>query len=287
MSEDVPIALRVNKASGLTYAGAENVSKISVTLKNLRAERGLTQNQVAAAIQVSSSLIAAFESNRLIPQQDTAKRLDEYFGVGEQFRQMSAEEAEQRQRERAQQPTWFRPWRDAEDSAATLRYFQTNLVPGLLQTEEYARTVLESGLHRRQDIEERVLIRLARQRAVLDRDSPPTCAFVLDAAAVRCGTERMAKEQLSHLLEMSERANIFIRVIPDEVGLHPGRSGSFALATLDLGTVIGYLEDVFEGRVITDPTRVTALDRTWQAVSAVALSCGQSRDLILKMLNEL
>lgn len=263
------------------------MSKISVALKNLRAERGLTQNQVAAAIQVSNSLIAAFESDRLVPRPDTAKRLDDCFGTGEQFQQMSAEVAEQRQREREQQPTWFRPWREAEDSAATLRYFHVNLIPGLLQTEEYARAILDSGLHRQQEIEERVAIRMERQRAVLEREHPPACAFVLDAAALRCGGRKVAKEQLLRLVEVGERSNAFVYIVPDEVGLHPGRSGSFALATLDAGGVVGYLEDFFEGRVITDAARVTGLDRMWQAVSAVALSCSQSRDLIMKMVDEL
>ncbi|MGI5212472.1 helix-turn-helix domain-containing protein [Plantactinospora sp. CA-290183] len=259
------------------------MSGLPMILKRLRAERGVTQDQVGESIQVSGSLIAAFETSRLVPQPDTAERLDAFFGSGDQIQ---ASSAEARKQGRPTAP-WFRPWRQIEESASTLRYFDVSLIPGLLQTEAYARSVLDSGLRCAQEIEEQLAIRMERQSAVLDRDNPPACAFVLDAAVLRCGIAEVAKTQLTHLVEAGERPGVYVQVIPDTAGIHPGRSGAFALATLDTGGMAGYLEDFFEGRVLAEPARVTGLDRTWQSVSAVALPCDQSRDLILKMVDEL
>lgn len=169
----------------------------------------------------------------------------------------------------------------------SLRYFNNSLIPGLLQTPEYARSVLDTGLRDQSEIERQLAIRMERQAKVLDRAEPPACAFILDFAALRCPTPAIAKEQLTRLLEVSERPRTFVHVIPEHVGMHPGRSGTFSLATLGDGVAAGYMEDLFEGRVFTDGERVTGLDWTWQAVNAVALNVDQSRDLISKVVNAL
>lgn len=256
------------------------MSKLQEILKRCRAERGLTQEQAAAAIGVSASLIGSFESGRMIPLPDTAANLDNFYGTGDEIQQAAVEARE------ARRPIWFRPWREIEDRAATLRYFQLSLVPGLLQTEEYARSVLDSGLRDIEEIEEETASRMARQAAILDRENPPVCVFILDAAVLRGGDPAVMKPQLLHLVDVGERPNVFIHVIPETAGLHPGRSGAFALATLETGGLVGYMEDFLEGRVINEPARVTGMDGVWQAISAVALPCDMSRDLILKMVDD-
>ncbi|GIG85077.1 transcriptional regulator [Plantactinospora endophytica] len=260
-----------------------NVSNLPVRLRELRAERGVTQDQVADAVQVSKSLIAAFETSRLAPQQDTAAALDAFFGTGDEIQKLSAEA----RKNRKPGPSWFRPWRDVEETAVILRYFQATLIPGLLQTEAYARAIFAStGMLSDDEVAERVANRLERQAAILDRADRPAFAFIIDAAVLRCGPPEIAKEQLLHLADTGARPNIFVHVLPDSAGLHPGRSGSFALATLEGSGAVGLLEDFYEGRVIAEPTRVTGLERAWQTVSAVAFPRDQSRDLILRLVND-
>lgn len=285
--KDEPATIALPSTSDRNIQRAIQVSNLPGLMRQLRSERGVTQDQLAEAIRVSKSLIAAFENHRLIPQPDTARHLDEFFGSGEQVRKAAAEAAEERQLEREQQPTWFKPWREIEELASTLRYFHNSLIPGVLQTEEYARSVLDTGLREPEEIERQLAIRMERQAKVLNRTDPPACAFILDHAALRCATTAMAKQQLTRLLEVGERPRTFIHLIPEQVGMHPGRSGAFNLATLDSGYAAGYMEDLFEGRVFTDSARVTRLDWTWQAVNAVALNVDQSRDLIVKAVNEL
>ncbi|WP_326560604.1 helix-turn-helix domain-containing protein [Micromonospora sp. NBC_01796] len=259
------------------------MNSLSARLKQLRAERAVTQDQVADAIQVSSSLIAAFETNRLVPQPDTAATLDGYFGTGDEI-QVTSTEA---RKERRPAPNWFRPWREVEDSASLLRYFQATLIPGLLQTEAYAQAVFAgSGTLTADEVASRVAYRMERQSGILDRDQPPFCAFIVDESALRCGRSEIARDQLKHLADASDRTNLFVHVVPGAAGLYVGRSGSFALGTMLGGGMVGYLEDFYEGRVVAEPTRVGGLDRTWQAITAVALPCDQSRDLILKLVDE-
>ncbi|MGI5146238.1 helix-turn-helix domain-containing protein [Plantactinospora sp. CA-294935] len=252
-------------------------------LRELRAERGVTQDQVADAVQVSKSLIAAFETNRLAPQQDTATALDAFFGTGDEIQKLSTEA----RKNRKPGPSWFRPWRDVEETAVILRYFQATLIPGLLQTEAYARAIFAStGMLSDDEVAERVANRLERQSAILDRADRPTFAFIIDAAALRCGPPEIAKDQLLHLADTSARSNILVHVVPDSAGLHPGRNGSFALANMDTGSAVGLLDDFYEGRVIAEPMRVTGLERTWQTIAGFALPCDQSRDLISKLVND-
>lgn len=242
----------------------------------------MTQDQIADVVQVSKSLIAAFETNRLAPQQDTAAALDAFFGTGDEIQKLSIEA----RKNRKPTPSWFRPWRDVEETAVILRYFQATLIPGLLQTEAYARAVFAStGMLSDDEVAGRVANRLERQAAILDREDRPAFAFIIDVAALRCGPPEIAKDQLLHLADTGARPNIFVHVVPDSAGLHAGRSGSFALATLEAGGGVGLLDDFYEGRVTAEPTRVTGLERTWQTITAVALPCDQSRDLILRLVN--
>ncbi|MEO3928243.1 Scr1 family TA system antitoxin-like transcriptional regulator [Micromonosporaceae bacterium B7E4] len=87
--------------------------------------------------------------------------------------------------------------------------------------------------------------------------------------------------------KVGQRPRTFIHVVPVSAGLYIGLSGPFMLATLGDGRVVGYLDDQLQGRLVTDTDKVVALDRAWQAVSAVALPCDLSRDLIMKIASEL
>ncbi|WP_329107708.1 helix-turn-helix transcriptional regulator [Micromonospora sp. NBC_01699] len=259
------------------------MNNLPAQLKQLRAKRAVTQDQVADAIQVSGSLIAAFETNRLIPKPDTAKALDGYFETGEEV-QKAASEA---RKNRRPAPSWFLPWEKVEETASTLRYFQGTLIPGLLQTEAYAREVFaRTGLHTDEKVASEVALRMERQAAILDREDRPTFIFILDAATLHCGPPEIAKEQLLHLADVGARPNIFIHVVPAYAALHGGRSGSISLANIEGGSMVGLLEDFFEDRVEVEPARVSSMDRLWHAIAAVALPCDQSRDLILRLVDD-
>ncbi|WP_405105668.1 helix-turn-helix transcriptional regulator [Micromonospora sp. NBC_01405] len=253
---------------------------LALVMKHARGKRKLTQDQTGEAVHVSGSLIAMFETGRRIPHPDTARRLDELLETGELIGRMAAEAR------RDAQPRWFRPWAEVEREATSLRCFEPVIIPGLLQTEAYARAALASGLLVPDKVDEHVAFRLERQ-ALLDRPEPPLTTFVIDEAALRRGDPTVMKEQLLHLAEVGLRTRVLVHVVPYGAGPYIGQSGAFTLAEAAGGEHLAFLEDQLEGRVVADPKQVSALERAWEAVRAVALPRDQSRDLILKQVNEL
>ncbi|AVT38043.1 DNA-binding protein [Plantactinospora sp. BB1] len=240
----------------------------------------MTQDQTGAVINVSASSVGAFENGRMVPMPDTAKALDELFNTGDEIQRLSTEA-----RAEAQAP-WLRPWTDNERRATLLRWFEHSLIPGLLQTADYARAILSAGPNRPAVVEEWTASRLARQAAVFDRDDPPTLSAIIGESALRFGNQSIMKDQLEHLVDIGDRSTVHIRVVPQGAGLHAGLTGAFVVATLPGGSRLGYLDDQLRGRVVADADEVGDLDLTWESLSAVALPRDQSRDVILRVIDD-
>lgn len=255
------------------------MNDLQAMLRRLRKENGLTRDQAGASVKVSGSLIGAFESGRLIPKPDTARRLDEFYGTGDEI-QKAAKAA------RDELNPWLRPWTDHEGRAVMLRWFEPLVIPGLLQTEAYARAMIACNPRMASRVDEAVERRLARQAVALDREDPVTLAAIIGEPALRIGDPKIMRPQLEHLVEMSHRPTVHIRVIPMSAGLHAGMAGPFVLASLPAGHHSAYLDDQLRGRVATDATDIGELGQIWEAVSELALPANQSRDLMLKVSHE-
>ncbi|SCG68497.1 helix-turn-helix domain-containing protein [Micromonospora halophytica] len=178
---------------------------------------------------------------------------------------------------RRREPAWFRPWTDVEQDATSLRSFEPSVIPGLLQTPEYAHAVLSSGPLADDEIEGYVAARLARQAAVFDRPRPPLTVFVIDEAALRRGEPEIMHPQLDHLEVMARRSCLLLHVVPLRAGFHPGQAGAFVIASLDDTEDIGYIDDQAAGRLTND---VAPLWRVWDTVRSVALPRDQSIQLL-------
>jgi transcriptional regulator with XRE-family HTH domain len=247
-------------------------------VKHARMARQLTQEELAAAVRTSPSLIGMIETGRRVPKQDTARLLDEVLCTGDLIRDMS------KQAHSGLQPGWFQPWPEIEAEACSIRWHEPHLIPGLLQTETYAGAVLASGLLPPERAEEYLATRMARREAVMSRNDLPVCTFIIDEDALHRGSPVILKEQLDDLVAVGERRGIFVHVIPRTV-MHIGLSGPFVLASLDGGETVGYVDDQLSGRVTSDAELVAQLERSWQALCAVTLPRDQSRDLILKLVS--
>ncbi|MBF9133003.1 helix-turn-helix transcriptional regulator [Plantactinospora sp. S1510] len=250
-------------------------------IKVLRSTHGVTQERLAERLRVSTSLIAKFETARLVPMPDTARNLDEVFGSGDLIQELATDAR------KALPPEWFQAWPEIELEAVSLRSHEPNFVPGLLQTEEYARALLNAGLLSPDEAEERLTLRMQRQTAVFGREKPLVCTFVIDELALMRGSPTLMKPQLEKLAEWSTRQLIFIHVVPRSAGLYVGQTGPLVLAALPGGGETAYLEDQASGRVIADPDQVAAMVRVWDAIRSVALPRDMSRDLIVRMASEL
>jgi Domain of unknown function (DUF5753) len=185
-------------------------------------------------------------------------------------------------------PGWFRPWAEIEAEAVTLYSYEPMLVPGLLQTEEYARAILtvEPGVSE-DAVAAHTAARMARQ-AIVDRADAPQFWYVLDEAVLhRCLTSRKAMhDQLMHLAELAELPKVSIQISPSSTSAHAGLLGAFVIADMEGSPSMVYLETSAEGQVTDSPATVAHTRYRFDSLRSEALPRSASRALILKIAEE-
>jgi transcriptional regulator with XRE-family HTH domain len=187
-------------------------------------------------------------------------------------------------------PTWFASWVDAEPRASVIRCWEPLLIPGLLQTDAYARAVFVAwqAVDASGDPDEQVVARLARQ-AIFDQPAPPSFWTLIDETVLRrvVGGPKVMHDQLLHLADMSERPRVTVEVVPTEVGAHVGLLGAFAVAGFADDTPgIVYLESPDSGEVSKHPGTVAKLALMYDTLRTESLGGRASRDLIRRLAEE-
>ncbi|MEV6302449.1 helix-turn-helix transcriptional regulator [Actinoplanes sp. NPDC051861] len=218
--------------------------RLRVELRRARSEARLTQKQVADELGWSPSKLLRIENGQVgISQTDLRALLDHYGIADPETITTFIAMAQQGRR----QQTWsqyrdvlypeFMAYLSYESSASLLRRTEPLLVPGLLQTEEYARTVNQAFATKdltERDVERQTDARMQRQ-SILDREDAPEMFFILDEAVVRRwvgatpGDARIMVRQLKHLQAVNENPRFSIQILPFRHGLHFGMQGSFTL----------------------------------------------------------
>ncbi|MGC5032986.1 helix-turn-helix domain-containing protein [Micromonospora sp. DT229] len=253
--------------------GEQSVDLIRVQLRKQRALAGMNQEEFGKRTNYSASTVSAVETGTRPVDLPYARRADEILETGGLFESLL------RTAQQDGQPAWFMPWLKAERAAKQLRYFNPTLIPGLFQTENYARAVLRfDDTCPEQEIEQQVAARLERQE-ILHRERPPQVFAVIDEAALR-RTNAIMAEQLAHLLRMTELPHVHIHIIPARTGLHVGLDGPLLLAMLPDGTWIGHLDSQLGGEAADTDEKVIKLLSKWEGVRTVALPEDLSIDLI-------
>lgn len=251
-------------------------------LKRARLEAGFaTQEALAAHLGFDRTVVVKAETGNSGPPSDNvvaawcqATGLDSRLFSG--FAQVA-------RRADGPVPRWFESWLDAEDAAHTLRLWQPVLVPGLLQTMEYARALfLYSGMDE-DTAGQHVRVRLERQ-AILDRPDPPHLVTVLDEAVLHrlIGSPAVMAAELEHVASLAERPNVVVQVLPAGTGTTAGLSGGFALASVDGAPDTLRMEAVED---VTTETRALARRAAtiFTRIQADALSRVVSHELIMKV----
>ena len=280
-------------------AGRKDRDALAWFADELRAHRsaqGWTQADLAAKISYSESLIAQVETCRKAATPELAKALDRVFatpgftedapgvpGTPGTFGRLVV------RLRNLPFPASFRSFAPHEAEATALYIFEHSMIPGLLQTEAYARAILETHPDVTEDVViQRLAGRLSRQE-ILERDDPPppvVCALLDQSALHReIGGPVAMRDQLVHLVAMSRRPNITVQVIPN-TGAHPGLLGAFTVADLGGSPGIVNLEDIADGRVTEDAATVSMVALRFHTLRGDALSKGASRDLIEGVIQE-
>ncbi|MDG4764344.1 helix-turn-helix transcriptional regulator [Solwaraspora sp. WMMD406] len=250
-------------------------------LRRERMARGISQDALGAEVYVTGSQIGNYEAGRSIPPDGVARALDEKLGAeGELLKLVAVARGE------AVAP-WLRPWKTTERQAILLRWYEHSIIPGLLQTEAYARMVVEAGPNTEAQVDGMTHERLERQAATLGRSSPVTLSAIVGEAALRLGDPTIMKEQLEHLVEIGDRPNVHVRVVPFAAGMHAGLGGAFVLASMPDGSSVAYVDGTLEGEVVSKARDLGRLLTAWESICTKALPCDQSRAFILKVVDEL
>ncbi|SEN46570.1 helix-turn-helix domain-containing protein [Actinacidiphila rubida] len=249
----------------------------------LRVRRGLSKAELGSALNYSESQIGSIEIGRRVMQPDVIDRADEVLDAGGVLVAMKE------QVERAGFPKFFRDARKYESRAVELHAYDTQVINGLLQTEDYARTVLRMRRPRTRGdvIEQQVLSRLARQD-IFERNPLPDMSFVLEEAALRrsFANPAMIQAQWQHLLDVGRESLAEIQIMPTNCAEHAGLNGAFSLMETEDGRRVGYVEVQDVSRLHTHRKRVRELDLKYGIIRAQALPPSASLDLIEQLLGE-
>ncbi|MGH3688340.1 MAG: helix-turn-helix domain-containing protein [Pseudonocardiaceae bacterium] len=175
-----------------------------------------------------------------------------------------------------------------EQAATTVRQFELALMPGLLQTSDYARVLMTTLAPTTpiEVLENRVAARMIRQHVLTGAD-PLTCKVILDEAVLRCpvGSNRVMRGQLERLQELSRAPTITIQVVPFAAGPHPGMEGAFTILTLpDLAHDVVYVEGPARSIYLEEQDDVRRCTMHFAILSSLALSPSESADLITTIL---
>jgi transcriptional regulator with XRE-family HTH domain len=182
--------------------------------------------------------------------------------------------------------SWFVEWLEKEVAAPMLRLWSPVLLPGLLQTADYARALFIAAGADGDYADELVSVRLGRQE-ILDRPHPPHIVAVFDESVLHrlIGSPQTMHDALMHVAELSQRPNIVVQVVPSVKGANAGLSGSFDLATAADGATTLRMEAV-EDQTVESKSLVSKAVVLFDLARGNALPRDESRELILKVAEE-
>lgn len=266
--------------------------RLAAELRRLRNDADLSIEEVAGKLKWPGSKISRIENRQVGVSTRDLRMLLDLYGVRDRAYREELLEVGRRATERGWWqsygggvvPTAYANLIGVEAEAATIRTYEPELVPGLLQTPDYARAVIRAGRPRdtSEEIERRVEVRLERQEVLTRTDPPPPKVNVILNEGVlvrRVGGPEVMRAQLAHMLEERDRANVVIQILPFSAGEHPAMVGPFTMLTFldpaDPGVV--NVENIIGSHALEQPEEIQAYEEVWSAIQAKAISPDDSR----------
>ena len=270
--------------------------RLAAELRRLRRVADMNREEASAQTGINNATLYRIETARARPQMRTLAALLNLYGV----------DAEQREyltilcRDAGKQG-WLRPYHSDlpeeytayisfEAEAAGVRNYESLFIPGLLQTEEYARAVIRGGLPMagEPEVEDRVQARMERQ-AVLTKEAPLKLWAIIDEAALcrMVGGGKVMRAQLAHLADMVKVPNITFQVIPFDAGAHPGMPGAFVLMdfTDPMDTDLIYIDSMAGDLFLESDADVSRYSSIFDNLRAVALSPDASVTFVAELVS--
>ncbi|MEW1721229.1 helix-turn-helix transcriptional regulator [Streptomyces sp. NPDC093109] len=242
-------------------------------LKRIRQGAGVSQDEAATRSHTTQSMISKVEAAKRVPSEELACDLDMAFGTGGHFARLYPLVITYAY------PSWFLPFVELEREATAMRVFESQIVPGLLQTEEYARAMLYAV--RPENLDGLIAARMTRQE-VFERESSPRTWFVMDENVLLrpIGGAAVMRHQLTRLLEQGRNPRCVIQVVPRTVPAHAGLAGPFTVLSFEEGADVLYVDGFSQGRTALDTHEIATATYSFDLLRAVALSPDESACLI-------
>ncbi|MQY20438.1 helix-turn-helix domain-containing protein [Nocardia macrotermitis] len=271
--------------------------RLGLALKQAREAAGKTQEEAAEMIDAAASKISRMEIGQSGIRLTDLGILMNFYGVAaEEIEAMKELARAGRQRGRwSGHPTvasWFRQYIELEEDASEIRWYQHEVVPGILQVEPYIRAMFGNGdvqVALREEVEGHVEVRLGR-RALLDR-SGKTIRVILSESALRrtFGDAQVMREQLRYLAEVAQFETVMLQVLPFDARSVGDAWAHFVMLRFDEDATsdVVYLEGYTTADYIDRPESVRAYSQLWDRLQAAALGPVESRDLILRIAEEM
>jgi transcriptional regulator with XRE-family HTH domain len=265
--------------------------ELGALLRALRNEKGLTVDQVATSLMCSPSKVSRMETGHGAATPRDIRDLCNLYGVtGQAERDQLMSLARE-----GKQPGWwqgydldyFATYVGLEAEATGIRYFQSTIVPGLMQTPAYARAMHEAGIPKftQERIDQLIEVRLTRQR-VLVRKPPVRLEVILDEAVLHrlVGGAAVMRGQLDRLIELSNEPNVSIQVIAYSAGAHPAMDSTFNILefTGSVSSVV-YVEGLVGWIYVERPPDVDRYQQVFEHLRTVASSPRESIELIARV----
>jgi DNA-binding XRE family transcriptional regulator len=264
---------------------ANPLAFFAAEMKRLRATLGMTQDGLAEAAGYAPATVAAIETCRLLPSEQFSQHLDKALGSDSHFERL------QKLVQQTSVLPWFRDRIEVERKSAEIWEYEPYLIPGLLQTEDYARVVVSATIPQLpdDDIERAVALRMTRQE-VLEPDDGARLWFIIDESALHrmVGSSEVMRAQHEKLLSVTRRPNVTIQIIPTQEGPTCAFGRAFTLLISQQNSSIVYYEDVGSARYVRDRHEVNRLMLVFNHLRASALDHSRSAKLIKEVVaNEL
>ncbi|MFI9463679.1 helix-turn-helix domain-containing protein [Streptomyces xiamenensis] len=265
---------------------SDSLRTFGAVVQALREHAGLSRVELAERVRYSRHTVESVELGRRMPDEAFVERAEEALGNTGALRRA----ARHLTRGEAGLAAWFRRWARLEREAVSLCTYECRLVPGLLQSQAYARAVFNNSIPLLTDeqTEAQLAARMTRQDMLRNRPTVPF-DFIVEESVFRrrLGGVQVQSSMLDHVLELTASRNVTLQVVPLEAELHGCLDGPMRILETVEGRRLGYSEGQQNGRLISDLKEMSVLCRRYDTLRSQALNPNESRDLLERLRGEL
>ncbi|MFI7382332.1 Scr1 family TA system antitoxin-like transcriptional regulator [Streptomyces sp. NPDC049813] len=265
---------------------SDSLRTFGAVVQALREHAGLSRTEFGERVRFSKHTVESVELGRRMPDESFVELGEEATGNTGALRRS----ARYLSRGEVGLAAWFREWARLERTAVSLCTYECRLVPGLLQSEAYARAVFDNSIPLLTDeqLEAQLAARMARQAMLRERPTVPF-GFIVEESVLRrkLGGPEVQASMLDYVLELTEPRNVTLQVVPTAAEFHGCLDGPVQILETPDNRRLGYSEGQQNGRLISDPKEVALLCLRYDTLRSQALNPKESRDLLERLRGDL